>query len=92
MDYQITVKVNKGFGISLPEHFVKKYHIEEDTELLLIDNENSISVKFPEKKARGERFSQALQAVRESVKKSGGISEAEIDAAVERVRANENNN
>jgi len=92
MDYQVTVKVNDNFSIPLPESFVKKYHIEEGVEVLLIDNEDSISVIFPKKKVRGERFSQALQAVRESVKKSGGISESEIEDAVEKVRANEANN
>ena len=92
MDYQATVKVNGSLSILLPESFVKKYHIEEGTELLLIDNEDSISVIFPKKKVRGERFSQALKAVRESVKKAGGISESEIDAAVKRVRENETNN
>ena len=84
MSYQVTVKVKEDLSIPLPESLLRKYHIERGSELILIDEEASISLVIPRK--RGERFAKALQAVRESVKAAGGISDAEIDEAVKRVR------
>jgi len=48
------------------------------------DEGTCIAVVVPRK--RGERFAKALRKIRDSVKAAGGISEAEIDKAVKRIR------
>ncbi|MDZ7262234.1 MAG: AbrB/MazE/SpoVT family DNA-binding domain-containing protein [candidate division KSB1 bacterium] len=86
MSEPVTLKLTEEYTFTLPLEIVRKYHLQKGMELFLLD-EDGILVLLPKKEMSvWDELRQAIADLRRSVKARGGITQAEIEAAIHKAR------
>jgi antitoxin component of MazEF toxin-antitoxin module len=82
------IRLEDDYSLRLPADVVKKLHLRRGTRLYLREGKGSLVLMTAREREVWEGFRGAVEQVRREVASAGGVTDAEVEAAVKRVRAN----
>lgn len=85
------IRLEDDYSLKLPADVVKKLHLRRGSRLYLREGKGSLVLMTAREKEVWEGFKGAVERVRQEVKSAGGVTHAEIEAAVRRVRLRRGN-
>lgn len=84
------VKLQNDCSIKIPEDVVQRLKLKRGAELFMAESRGSIVLMTKDEKNLWDGFRESVEEVREIVKRGEGVTDAEIDKAIKKVRSIKN--
>jgi len=85
------IRLGDDYSLKLPAEVVKKLHLRRGSRLYLREGKGSLVLMTAREKEVWEGFRGVVEQARREVASAGGVTDAEIEAAVKRVRLQRGN-